>query len=186
MFALDTAKIVKAAFKNEVPVQKYQGHLIHPRPGRVLPRESRIMKGLLFERTEMAKALNFGKYPVLSVDLDNKPYPSESYVIGCNCRVAWDSSNSQYEGMTSKCWLEIRDGQYILSRGGTCLKIDYCMDDFLAEVKNANTPLVHKGQVIAIAHYSRELNLKFVRLMKMSDRIDVQCADVAALEPIEE
>ena len=132
----------------------------------------------------MAKALNFGKYPVLSVDLDNKPHENENFVIGCNCRVAWDRSDKRYEGMSSKCRLEISDGKYILSSGGGCLKADYCIDDFLENVKNANTPLVHKEQVVAVAHYSRKLGIMFVRLMKVSARIDVLCADVATLEPV--
>ena len=61
----------------------------------------------LKDRTEIAKAMNFGKYPVIKIDIRNKPakdYASESdYAVGDKVRVAWDKAG--YEGMTAKSFI---------------------------------------------------------------------------------
>lgn len=152
------------------------------------------MNGLLMERTEIAKAINFCKYPVLSIDLENQPYKDDiaaagrkdTYVKGCECRVAWDHADSRYAGMTSKCQLIIENGEYKLTSWGCMLTADYTLFDFLESVKVANTPLVHKGEIVAVAHYSKISGVKFVRLMQVSKRIDTNCQVVATLNPIED
>jgi hypothetical protein len=145
------------------------------------------MKEYLKDRHEIAKALNFGKYPVLSVDLDNKPFESNDsdFTEGCKCRVAWDRKG-EYEGMSSRCKLVIEDGKYLLTGGGACLTADFAMSDFLDLIENANKPLVHKGQIVAVAHYSRKSGVRFVRMMKVSDKMDIHCTTVTTLEPISE
>ncbi len=152
------------------------------------------MNGILMERTEIAKALNFCKYPVLSIDLENQPYRNDiaaagrkdTYVKGCKCRVAWDHKSPQYAGMTIKCELVIENGEYKLTSWGCMLKADYTLNDFLENVKAANTPLVHKGETVAVAHYSQVSGIKFIRLMRVSERIDTNCQVVATLKPIED
>lgn len=152
------------------------------------------MNGFLMERTEIAKAVNFCKYPVLSVDLENQPYKDElavagrkdTFVKGCECRVAWDHADSRYTGMTSKCELIIENGEYKLTSGGCMLKADFTVNDFLEDIKAANAPLVHKGETVAVAHYSNISGIKFVRLMRVCERIDRNCQVVATLNPIED
>ena len=69
------------------------------------------MDVILLEKEKMAQAMNFGKYPVLCVDLDNKLNEDDDYAIGCECRVAWDRDDGRYNGMTTKCTLKIVDGK---------------------------------------------------------------------------
>lgn len=140
------------------------------------------MDVILLEKEKMAQAMNFGKYPVLSVDLDNKLNEDDDYAIGCECRVAWDRDDGRYNGMTTKCTLKIVDGKYFLNNPGTIIKACHGVDDFVEDIRRANLPLVHKGQTVAVAHYSKELDIKFVRVMKVSDRIDILRETVATLE----
>lgn len=135
---------------------------------------------VLTKREEVAKVLNFGKYPVLVLNLDKKP--EEDYSVGEKVRVAWDSN--RYEGMTSRCELVVEKGQYSLMQGGTCLKANWGMDDFLEDLINANAPLVHSEEIVAVAHYSKQVNIKSIRMMKVSDYINVHCMTVATLEDI--
>lgn len=47
---------------------------------------------LISDRTEIAKAMNFGKYPVVTVNIeDHGGFDTTSYCIGCDCRVAYTS-----------------------------------------------------------------------------------------------
>lgn len=143
------------------------------------------MSKVLLERTDIAKALNFGKYPVLSIDIDNVPCKEDpSYMLGCNCRVAWDKEG--YEGMSSRCQLDLYNGKFSLISGGACLKSSYDYEDFIKDVESANTPLVHKGQEVVIAMYSSKLKTYIgVKVLKVSDRIDTNCITVATLEEVE-
>ena len=141
---------------------------------------------LLNERTEMAIVINFGKYPVIPVDMDNYPYEEDrSFLKGpIKVRVAWDHKNPRYEGMTTKCTLYVEKGEYKLGYHGSILKGSYGMEDFLADIEEANTPLVHRDDIVAVPHYSKELGVKMVRMMKVSHHIDTNCQVVATLSDV--
>lgn len=148
---------------------------------------------ILTEKKEIAHALNLGKYPVLSINLDDteqNPYRDESYVKGCRTRVAWDSNNPRYEGMATDGYVYIEtyesESKYGISGRGACLKANFGLEDVLNDVDRANSPLVHKGQVVAVVHYSKKQRYYFVRMMRVSDRIDIHCSTVATLKDIDE
>lgn len=48
----------------------------------------------------------------------------------------------------------------------------------------SNTPLVHAGQIVAVAHYSRQFGEKFLRMMRVSKQINTQCMTVATLKDL--
>ena len=60
------------------------------------------------------------------------------------------------------------------------------VEDFVNDIENTSTPLVHRGQIIAVAHYSRENNVKLLKMMRVSERIDTQCMMVASLKELDE
>ena len=62
--------------------------------------------------------------------------------------------------------------------------MNFGKNDFIENIENANTPLVHKEQIVAVAHYSKPNGVKFLRMMKVSPRIDTQCMTVATLEDL--
>ena len=62
---------------------------------------------------------------------------------------------------------------------------NYTIDDFVYDVKRANTPLVHKGQIVAVAHYSKKLHKIYVVIMKGSEKINIQCITVATFKHLE-
>lgn len=137
---------------------------------------------IITERQEIGITMNFGKYPVIGLDIDNKPNKEcNSFIIGSRVRVAWDRKDPKWEGMTSVCELMVEKGKYSLSNSGCCLSANFTVYDFIEDIENANTPLVHKGQIVAVAHYSKSIGAKFIRMMKVSPRIDTQCMTVATL-----
>lgn len=137
---------------------------------------------IISERQEIAAVMNFGKYPVLGLNVDNKPYKEyDNFIVGSKVRVAWDRKDPKWEGMTSRCNLVVDEGKYSLDTPGCCLAAKYTVDDFVEDIENASTPLVHAGQIVAVAHYSRTVGAKFLRMMKISQRINTQCMTVAIL-----
>lgn len=145
---------------------------------------------ILTERKEIAKAINFGKYPVLVLDMDNhkgyeKYNPDTKFCEGQRVRVAWDRSD--YEGMTSNGSIMMGDdGTIYISGRCAILQADFGYSDVMEDATWANAPVIHKGQrVVVIMDWSKEKRC-MVRMMKVSDRIDIHCQRVATLEDIDE
>lgn len=142
---------------------------------------------VISERHEIGITMNFGKYPVIGLDIENKPYDEcPNYIVGGKVRVAWDRNDSRYEGMTSRCELVVDDGKYHLNGGACFLTAEFTVADFVNDIENASTPLVHRNQIVAVAHYSKRIGLKYLRMMKVSKCIDPHCITVASLKDLNE
>ena len=140
---------------------------------------------VISERQEIGVAMNYGKYPVIGLDMNNKPYElCDDLIVGSKVRVAWDRKDPKWEGMTSTCELVFSEGKYELNSNGCYISAEFTVDDFIRSIENANTPLVHKGQIVTVAHYSKSIGVKFLRMMKVSSRINTQCMTVATLEDL--
>ena len=147
----------------------------------------------LTDRTEIAKAINFGKYPVLTLNRENQPYKDlyedteySDYAVGCRVRVAWDSKDPRYKGMTTHGKIYIEKGKIRISGEGACLSSIFGYTDVMEMAAEANTPIVHAGQTVVVVEEFPSKKCCTVRLMKVSDRIDIHCTTVATLNDIEE
>lgn len=142
---------------------------------------------IIMERQEIGVAMNYGKYPVIGLNMSNKPYEEcDGLIVGSKVRVAWDRKDPRWEGMTSTCELVFSEGKYELNSHGCYISAEFTVDDFIRSIENANTPLVHKGQIVAVAHYQKLNGVKLLRMMKVSPRINTQCMTVATLEDLNE
>lgn len=140
----------------------------------------------LTERTEIAKAMNFGKYPVLYIDMDAKKYEGSDYCQGCRVRVHWGSQTERYKDMYSTGNLYYCDGKFAISNDATCLSADFGRGDVIGMYQQANTPMIHKGDtVVIVMDFSKQKMCK-VALMKMPDRIDKFCQTLAVLKEMED
>ena len=140
----------------------------------------------LTERTEIAKAMNFGKYPVLYIDMDAKKYEGSDYCQGCRVRVHWDSPDTRYKDMYSTGNLYYCDGRFAISGDATCLSADFGRSDVITMYQQANTPMIHKGDtVVMVMDFSKSRMCK-VAMMKMPDRINKFCQTLAVLTEMEE
>lgn len=146
--------------------------------------------GYLTDRQEIAYAMNFGKFPVLTLNRENNPYKDiasdSDYCIGCKCKVAWDMKEPRYEGMTTYGHVYLENGRYAISGSGACLHASFGYTDVIDMVEKAHAPIVHKGQtVILIEDFPTEKRC-FVRVFNVSKRIDIHCSTVATLEKLTE
>lgn len=144
----------------------------------------------LTDRQEIAEAINFGKYPVLTLNRENQPYkkdyPGSDYAIGCRVRVAWDHKNPRYTGMTTHGALYIEDGKLKISGEGACLSASFGYYDVMRMAAEANVPIVHAGQKVVVVEEWPSVKKCTVRIMQVSDRVDTQCMVAASLKDIEE
>lgn len=127
----------------------------------------------------MAKAMNFGKYPVLRMNMDTKE-GSKAVVLG---------KSDRYGELRYRCTLSIDfykegDGLLYLSTEASCIKAEYSWKDHLEDAEFANAPVISPDQVVAVYVYSAEARLGYVRLVK-SEKIDVHCQVATMLKDIE-
>lgn len=144
----------------------------------------------LTERTEIAKAMNFGKYPVLFIDRDNRPYDTpdhrSDFCVGSKCRLDWEHSNPRYADMTARCELYYSDSRYHLSQGAGCLHADFGRRDVLEMVEWARVPLVRCGQIVVVVEDFSLQKICRVRMMKIANHKNLNCSTVTSLHDIEE
>ena len=138
------------------------------------------------ERHEVALTLNFGKYPVLHINRENRPYESSTYARGDRCRVAWDSADKRYEGMTTHGQLYFDDGKYCISGEGAMLSAEFGYFDVMEMVREANAPVVHRGQTVVVVEDWPSKKTCRVRMMRVPDHISIHCMTVAVLEDLDE
>lgn len=144
----------------------------------------------LTDRQEIAKAVNFGKYPVLTLNRENRPYknerPESDYAIGCRVRVAWDHKDPRCAGMTTHGALYIEGGKLKISGEGACLSASFGYYDVMRMAAEANTPIVHKGQKVVVIEEWPSVKKCTVRIMQVANYVDTQCMVATSLNDIGE
>lgn len=154
--------------------------------GEALDNEEDMKMMYLTNRNEIAAAMNFGEYPVLTINLENRPYEGSDYARGCRVRVAWDSSERRYAGMTTHGNLYIENGRFEISSEGACLSASFGYRDVMEMAAEANVPVVHRGQVVVVIMEIPSRQTCMVHMMRVSERINIHCSTVCHLEEINE
>ena len=138
----------------------------------------------LIDRHEIAAAMNFRKYPVLSINMENRPYDESDYAVGCRVRVAWDHKDPRYAGMATHGNLYCENGKLAISGEGAMLSASFGYSDVMEMLQEANAPVVHKGDLVVVVMDVPSKKTCMVRMMRVSPRIDIHCMTVAHLEDI--
>lgn len=116
---------------------------------------------ILTDRKDIAQALNFGKYPVLTFDLDNNK--------GSKAVVTKESA--RYGTMRSRCTLyrgkkTEDDGIFYLLTHGTMLTAHVGVYDYLKDAEYANAPVIESDTEVAILMYSKTTGSAVVQIVK--------------------
>ena len=118
-------------------------------------------KNLLTERTEMAQALNFGKYKVLTYNIDTEKGSTAKVEKQTRQYGIRQRSGTLYRGK-----IKADDGIFYLINKPTILKSGSSVYDWMECAENANAPVIYEGDEVAILIYSEELEVASVRLVK--------------------
>lgn len=116
---------------------------------------------ILTDRKEMAQALNFGKYPVLTYNMDE--------LKGSGAVVMRETRNHgtlRYK-TTLYCGKKTADdGVFYLLTHATMLTATVDVNDWLKCAEYANAPVIESGQEVAILMYSKKHDVSVVRIVK--------------------
>lgn len=135
----------------------------------VKPVEEKTPMKILDDRKDIAQALNFGKYPVLTYDLDTNK--------GSKARVNSRRGDFHYrcELFRGSGILGEQGGEFYLLTKPSVLSSSFTVEDAIEQAEYANAPVIEPNQEVAILVYSKSLNIRNVVIVK-SGRIDGMCA----------
>ena len=133
----------------------------------------------LTERTEIAEAINFGKYPVIKIDLSNR----DEYGIR-GVKVRFDIGKDYYLKGEIRSY---RDTKCLVTGlRPSMIKSNYSFNDFMEDVEYANTPILKPNQEILICLYNSELKMVYEpTIIKTGEKINPFCSEPMKLEKFE-
>lgn len=132
----------------------------------------------LTERTEIAKAINFGKYPVIKIDLADR---DEYGVKGTKVNIDFGGEYFIHAKIRS-----YSDTKYLqTSQGATMLSATISYDDYIEMVEYANAPVIKADQEIVIVMVDSENRVVYEPvIIKTGKRIDKFCSTPLDLEKL--
>lgn len=118
---------------------------------------------LLKDRHELAMAMNFGKYPVLKIDLAD----SDDYGLkGCRIRIdmgTFKDGSPYIIGATLRAY---RDECKLTTSSDCCvLKNDFTYYDYMDTVERAQAPLIKPDQDVVVAIYNSKTKLAYAPII---------------------
>lgn len=130
---------------------------------------------LLKDRAEFAKAINFGKYPVLKIDLAD----SDDYGLkGCNVRIdAGTYRTGERHFVRAKLRVYRDEKRLTTSAGCVCLHADFTYSDYVEDVENAMAPIIHADEDVVVAVYDSRREIPYAAMIvHTGKRVDSHCS----------
>jgi hypothetical protein len=129
----------------------------------------------LIDRTDIAKAINFGKYPVIKIDLADR----DDYGIR-GTKVNIDFGGEYFIHGKIRSYDDERC--LTATQGATCLSKEIYYDDYLEMVEYANAPTIKANQEIVIFMYNSMTKEVFAPAIITTGKIDRFCSTPITLE----
>lgn len=151
------------------------------------------MPVFLTNRQEIAQAMNFGKYPVLSMEVGTPPPGWEPFTIyqGCKVKIRFSSRKDLYNVCTLSMYHDeqperLRNVPWMweklcLSSHCTCLSSSFGFSDLQEMLENANAPWVEPGQEVIVVFNDSVNKQSWVRKMVVADYVSDHCSTVTTL-----
>lgn len=115
----------------------------------------------LTERKEMAKALNFGKYPVLTYNLDTEEGSKAVALKETRNHGVLRYKCTLYRGKQTR-----EDGIFYLLTHATVMSAHIGVHDYLKDAEYANAPVIETNAEVAILVYSTDMDIAYVEIVQ--------------------
>ena len=141
----------------------------------------------LTDRREIAEAMNFGKHPVIRIDLETEMEGYPGCFEGDIVKVG--SPNQRYPENyirgSVKSFPEDR-GKYAIMPDNDCLHSGFGYSDVIEELRYAQAQMLHAGETVVVVEDYPQRRACKVRMMKVSDRVRDFVYPACYLEDAEE
>lgn len=155
---------------------------------------------ILNERTEIGTAMNFGKYPVLWIEIGTPRKGWDPFTIyeGCKARIV--SSSSRYGDLIYTGTLSMYGDEQKedvkklpqfwngihLSNAGCFLDAEFGYGDVMEDLENAQAPILSTDQEVIVVMKDSIRKMCWVRKMKTTSHKDPHCSTMLKIVNLEE
>ena len=127
------------------------------------------MKKYLTDRKEIAQAMNFGKYPVLRIDLETPKAGWDDMFEGDLVRVRSQKYDSEIRARINK--FSDEPMRYSIMPVAVCLSSNFGYSDVVEMLGYAQAPLIHAGETVVVIEDYPKARACRVHVMKVSERV---------------
>lgn len=121
-------------------------------------------------RQEIAQAMNFGKYPVIRIDVETPA--SEGVFRGDLIKVAAPSvryPDNYIRGRVTK--FDDEGDRYVIMPDAVCLKESFGYSDVVEMLGYAQAPMLHAGETVVVIEDAPKQRKARVRMMRVSESV---------------
>lgn len=139
---------------------------------------------LIKDRHELAMAMNFGKYPVLKIDLAD----ADDYGLkGCKVRIDAGTFSNGYPYIITATLRVYRDEcKLTTSADPVGLHADFTYSDYTKMVTNAQAPLIRPDQDVVVAVYDSKNKRAFAAiLVRTKSYVNKHCTTPLGFEDVD-
>ena len=136
----------------------------------------------LIERQEIAKALNFGKYPVINLDIEDesKQFTIDDEVLGFS-NIEVRIPTRDYTIQAQMKWYN--DSKTItFGSSCTCISSSFGYQDVMEDVRYANAPIIDRNEEFILVLHSSKTKNAMVLMLKTADCKDVNCSSTLRVD----
>lgn len=139
---------------------------------------------VLTERKEIAAAMNFGRYPVLRIDLADA---DEYGLKGCRVRIDAGTFRTGDPYIIDAVLRVYRDEKKLTTHcSGAVLSDSFTYFDYVEMAENAMAPLIHPDEDVVIAIYNSRAQIALAALIVHTGaRVNRQCSEPLEFEPVD-
>ena len=139
---------------------------------------------LLKDRKELAMAMNFGRYPVLRIDLAD----ADDYGLkGCRVRIDAGTFRSGDPDISPATLRVYRDERKLTpSCSGSVLSASFTYHDYVEMTENAMAPLIHPDEDVVVAVYnSNKMEALAAILVHTNASVRRNCTEPLGFEAVD-
>lgn len=123
----------------------------------------------LTDREEIAQAMNFGKYPVIRIDVET---PVRDGVLqGDMVKVAAPNARYPDNYIRGRVMKYDDDERYAIMPENVSLKSDFGYFDVIERLGWAQAPMLHAGETVVVVEDAPKRQMCMVRMMRVSDSV---------------
>lgn len=141
----------------------------------------------LTDRQEIAKAMNFGMFPVIRIDVETPKAGWDGIYEGDFVKVASPSQRYPDSFVRGRVMKYEEDGdKYAIMPETVCLHDSFGYEDVLEMLKFAQAPMLHAGDTVIVIEDLPKQKKAGVRMMKVSDHVQSFVYPACYLEDVKE
>lgn len=123
----------------------------------------------LTDRQEIAQAMNFGKYPVIRVDVETTV--RDGVLQGDMVKVAAPNARYPDNYICGQVMKFDDDDSYVIMPESVCLKSSFGYSDMVRMLGYAQAPMLHAGEEVVLIEDAPKQRVARVRMMRVSDSV---------------